>query len=312
MKIKAIALTTLLSLTLSGCAPSSPDSDATNEGISIVASTNVWGDVARWIGGDSVQVTSIIDSFNQDPHSYEASARDQLAVNEADLVLANGGGYDSFMDTLAAAAGSKEVLYAYLPEELEAEDAAATEADSDGHNHDHAAGNEHVWYDFHVVADYAIRISAELSRIDVDNKQEYETNLALFLDQIESLEEKVADLSIKTQGKKVISSEPVADYLLEELKLENKTPASFSQAIEEETEVSPKDLLEIENLIKSGEVNLFVLNIQTASSQIAKIGILAEENGIKPVGLSELLPDGQRYFEWMESNILAIEIALEL
>ena len=312
MKIKAIALTTLLSLTLSGCAPSSPDSDATNEGISIVASTNVWGDVARWIGGDSVQVTSIIDSFNQDPHSYEASARDQLAVNEADLVLANGGGYDSFMDTLAEAAGSKEVLYAYLPEELEAEDAAATEADSDGHNHDHAAGNEHVWYDFHVVADYATRISAELSRIDADNKQEYETNLALFLDQIESLEEKVAELSIKTQGKKVISSEPVADYLLEELKLENKTPASFSQAIEEETEVSPKDLLEIENLIKSGEVNLFVLNIQTASSQIAKIGILAQENGINPVGLSELLPDGQRYFEWMESNILAIEIALEL
>ena len=237
---------------------------------------------------------------------------DQLAVNEADLVLANGGGYDSFMDTLAEAAGSKEVLYAYLPEELEAEDAAATEADSDGHNHDHAAGNEHVWYDFHVVADYAIRISAELSRIDVDNKQEYETNLALFLDQIESLEEKVAELWIKTQGKKVISSEPVADYLLEELKLENKTPASFSQAIEEETEVSPKDLLEIENLIKSGEVNLFVLNIQTASSQIAKIGILAQENGINPVGLSELLPDGQRYFEWMESNILAIEIALEL
>jgi zinc/manganese transport system substrate-binding protein len=104
----------------------------------------------------------------------------------------------------------------------------------------------------------------------------------------------------------------VADYLLEELKLENKTPASFSQAIEEETEVSPKDLLEIENLIKSGEVNLFVLNIQTASSQIAKIGILAQENGINPVGLGELLPDGQRYFEWMESNILAIEIALEL
>jgi zinc/manganese transport system substrate-binding protein len=312
MKSKVIALTALLALTLSACAPSSPDSEAPSQGVSIVASTNVWGDVARWVGGDLVQVTSIIDSFNQDPHSYEASARDQLAVNEADLLLANGGGYDSFMDTLAEAAGKQDVLYAYLPEKLEAEDATTTESDSHGHNHDHSEGNEHVWYDFHVVADFATRISGELSKVDPENKLEYETNLSLFLDQIETLENKVDELAARTQGKAVISSEPVADYLLEELKLENKTPASFSQAIEEEMDVSPKDLLEIENLIINKEVDLFVLNIQTGSSQITKIGILAQENGINPVGLSELLPEGQRYFEWMESNILAIELALEL
>lgn len=312
MKLKGIALATVITVLMSGCAPSSSDSEAAFEGISIVASTNVWGDVARWVGGDSVQVTSIIDSFNQDPHSYEASARDQLAVNESELVLANGGGYDPFIDTLAAAAGVEDVLYAYVPEDLLAEDKAATGADPAGHNHNHASGNEHVWYDFHVVADFATRIADRLSIIDPANASEYETNLSLFLNQIDLLENKVRDLSSSTQGKTYISSEPVAEYLLDELKLENLTPDSFSQAIEEELDVSPKDLLQIENLIKSSEVDLFVLNIQTASSQIAKIGILAQENGTKPVGLSELLPDRQRYFEWMESNILAIELALEL
>jgi zinc/manganese transport system substrate-binding protein len=312
MKLKSIAIASVLSLGLSGCAASAPDAEVPFDGISIVASTNVWGDIASWIGGGSVEVISIIDSFNQDPHSYEASARDQLAVNEADLVLANGGGYDSFMDTLADAAGVEEVLYAYVPEDLQAEDEAAAEADSDGHNHDHAAGNEHVWYDFHVVADFATRIADRLSTIDPDNASDYDTNLSLFLGQIDLLETKVSELASSAQGKTFISSEPVAEYLLDELKLENLTPDSFSQAIEEELDVSPKDLLDIENLITSGAVNLFVLNPQTSSSQIAKIGILAQENGVNTVALSELLPEGQRYFEWMESNILAIEIALEL
>ena len=312
MKIRMLALASVLSLTLSGCAATAPDTQVPFDGVSIVSSTNVWGDVARWIGGDSVQVTSIIESINQDPHSYEASARDQLAVNDADLVLANGGGYDSFMDTLAGAAGVEEVLYAYLPEDLQAQDTVETETDPDRQSHDHAAGNEHVWYDFHVVADFATRIKDKLSTLDPENAPEYETNLSLFLDQIELLENQVAALSSTIQGKTYVSSEPVAQYLLDELKLDDLTPASFSQAIEEELDVSPKDLLEIENLIKNKEVDIFVLNIQTASSQIAKIGILAQENGVNPVGLSELLPDGQRYFEWMQSNILAIELALDL
>jgi zinc/manganese transport system substrate-binding protein len=214
------------------------------------------------------------------------------------------------MDTLATAAGVDDVLYAYIPEELQAEDEAATEADPDGHNHDHAAGNEHVWYDFHVVADFATRIKDRLSTIDPDNTSGYETNLSLFLDQIEILENQATVLSRSIQGQTYISTEPVAEYLLAELKLENLTPASFSQAIEEEMDASPKDLLEIENLIENAEVNLLVVNQQTLSAQIAKIGTLAQDNGINTVALSELLPDGQRYFEWMESNILAIELAL--
>ena len=104
MKSKTIALATATVLLLAGCAVTDSTSDATDEsfsGLTIVSSTNVWGDVASSVGGDLVQVVSIIDSFSQDPHSYEASARDQLAVNDADVVVANGGGYDSFIDTLA-------------------------------------------------------------------------------------------------------------------------------------------------------------------------------------------------------------------
>jgi zinc/manganese transport system substrate-binding protein len=311
MKTKSLALATATVLLLAGCAANDSTSDATDEpfaGLTIVSSTNVWGDVASSVGGDLVQVVSIIDSFSQDPHSYEASARDQLAVNDADVVVANGGGYDSFIDTLAEAAGNSNIVYAYLPEEGKEEDHATEEA---GHDHDHAHGNEHVWYDFHVVEDFATRLAEQLKTLDPENSAEYAANLAEFLVGIESLEERAAAVASSVSGAKVISSEPVADYLLAELGLANITPESFSQAIEEELDVSPADLLEIQNLISTNSVDLFVVNIQTGSVQIDALVELAEANGVAVIQVSELLPEGLGYLEWMEQNISAIEAGLK-
>jgi zinc/manganese transport system substrate-binding protein len=309
MKTKALALATATVLLLAGCVATDSTSDATDEpfaGLTIVSSTNVWGDVASSVGGDLVQVVSIIDSFSQDPHSYEASARDQLVVNDADVVVANGGGYDLFIDTLAEAAGNSNVIYAYLPEEGKEEDHAAEEGD---HNHDH--GNEHVWYDFHVVEDFATRLAEQLKTLDPDNAGQYTTNVEEFLVGIESLEERAAAVASSVSSAKVISSEPVADYLLAELGFTNITPESFSQAIEEELDVSPADLLEIQNLISTNSVELFVVNIQTGSVQIDALVELAETNGVAVIQVSELLPEGLGYLAWMEQNISAIEAGLK-
>jgi zinc/manganese transport system substrate-binding protein len=310
MKTRSIALATATVLLLAGCAATDSSLEATDEpfaGLTIVSSTNVWGDVASSVGGDLVQVVSIIDSFSQDPHSYEASARDQLAVNDADLIVANGGGYDSFIDTLATAAGNSNIVYAYLPEEGEKED-HATEED---HDHDHAHGNEHVWYDFHVVEDFATRLAEQLKTLDPENSAEYTANLEQFLVGIESLENQAAEVAGSVSGARVISSEPVADYLLAELGLTNITPESFSQAIEEELDVSPADLLEIQNLISTNSVDLFVVNIQTGSVQIDALVELAEANGVAVIQVSELLPEGLGYLAWMEQNISAIEAGLK-
>jgi zinc/manganese transport system substrate-binding protein len=314
MKTKSLALATATVLLLAGCAATDSTPEATDEpfaGLTIVSSTNVWGDVASSVGGDLVQVVSIIDSFSQDPHSYEASARDQLAVNDADVIVANGGGYDSFIDALAGAAGNSNIVYAYLPEE--GEDDHATEEDDHAteEDHDHDHGNEHVWYDFHVVEDFATRLAEQLKTLDPENSAEYTANLEQFLVGIESLEDRAAEVAGSVSGAKVISSEPVADYLLAELGLTNITPESFSQAIEEELDVSPADLLEIQNLISTKSVDLFVVNIQTGSVQIDALIKLAEANGVAVIQVSELLPEGLGYLAWMEQNISAIEAGLK-
>ena len=315
MKTKTLSLATVTALLLAGCTATDSTSEPTDEpltGLTIVSSTNVWGDVASSIGGDLVQVVSIIDSFSQDPHSYEASARDQLAVNDADVIVANGGGYDSFIDTLAVAAGNNNIVYAYLPEEGEEEAKEEEDRDEDhDHEHDHDHGNEHVWYDFHVVEDFATRLAEQLKTLDPDNSSEYTANLEAFLVGIEALEDRAAEVAGSVSGSKVISSEPVADYLLAELGLENITPDSFSQAIEEELDVSPSDLLEIQNLISTNSVDLFVVNIQTGSVQIDALIKLAEASGVTVIQVSELLTEGLGYLAWMEQNIAAIEAGLK-
>jgi zinc/manganese transport system substrate-binding protein len=331
MKIKALGIISAMTLTLSACAPVESETIEPFDGMTIVSSTNVWGDIAKSVAGDGVRVISIIDSFGQDPHSYEASARDQLAVNEADIVVANGGGYDSFIDVLADAAGGFEILYAYLPDEHSEEEATAEESTEDGHDHghenehseeesaeeeatedghDHGHENEHVWYDFHVVEDFATRLAEQLGTLDPDGATEYAENLVEFLGEMERLQDDVAMAGQNYQGYSVVSSEPVADYLIDALGFENVTPSEFSQAIEEETDLSPKVLLEVQELLKNKLVKLFVVNSQTGSSQIDSLVTLAKDNGIAVVEMSELLPEGISYSEWMHNNILSIDTAL--
>ncbi len=137
----ALAALAAIMLVLTGCA-GAPEGGASGEGsakrVQIVASTNVYGQIAEQIGGDRVDVTSIISSGSQDPHSYEATARDQLAISRAQLVIENGGGFDAFIARLIAAAGTDPVLITAVNF---AEDAPDSH-EGDGHDADadvHAA-----------------------------------------------------------------------------------------------------------------------------------------------------------------------------
>src|SRR5689334_15091366 len=97
--LAAAAVAALLGVTACGTAAGSTDS----AGLRVVASTDVWGDVASAVAGRHAQVTSVITDPSADPHEYEASARTRLAVSRADAVIENGGGYDDFMSRLVSA-----------------------------------------------------------------------------------------------------------------------------------------------------------------------------------------------------------------
>src|SRR5688572_19335266 len=79
--ISLMRLVSLLvaSLAFTACG-SSDEPEASDGRIVIVASTNVYGDIAKAVGGDRVEVTSILADPRQDPHSFEASTQVRLQL----------------------------------------------------------------------------------------------------------------------------------------------------------------------------------------------------------------------------------------
>ncbi|TCJ34604.1 metal ABC transporter solute-binding protein, Zn/Mn family [Parafrankia sp. BMG5.11] len=282
---------------------SSDDGDAGRESasgssVSVVASTNVWGDVARQIAGDHAKITSIINDPSADPHSYEADVRVQRELIQARIVIANGGGYDDFVDTMLTAADTKATV-------LNAVDISGKES---------AAGeelNEHVWYDFPTVAAVAARVSDALASADPAHASEFEANEKAFTEKLTTLEGTEASIKETAAGAGVAVTEPVPLYLLEACGLTNETPEEFSEAIEEGEGVPPAALADTLALFSDGKVKLLAYNEQTTGVETEKVLDAAKAANVPVVPVTETLPTGKDYVTWMTENLNAVAGALK-
>ncbi|WP_197067817.1 metal ABC transporter solute-binding protein, Zn/Mn family [Actinomyces polynesiensis] len=301
--VVAVAATTALAACStgsgqSGTADESGQSGQSGDGtISLVASTNVWGDVASQVAGDAVSVTSIISDPDTDPHEYQADARTQLALSDATVVVENGGGYDDFVDTMLSAAKSEATVI----NAVDVSGFAATQGDE---------LNEHVWYDYPTVIKVAGAIEEALSKADPDNASTFESNLATFTTKVEGLEKAAAEVKSAHAGAGVAITEPVPLYLLEAMGLDNKTPEAFSEAIEEETDVPATVLDETLKLFSDHQVDALVYNEQTTGPQTEAVLSAAKDADIPVVPVQETLPAGLDYVSWQQKIIDEISAAL--
>jgi zinc/manganese transport system substrate-binding protein len=261
-------------------------------GLQVVASTNVWGNIVNQVGGSLVSVTSFIQDPSADPHSYEANARNQLAIKKSVLVVANGGGYDDFVDTMVASLDSP-------PPVIHAFDVAATGED-----------NEHVWYDLAGVRAVADEIALKLGEIDPSNADQFTANAKTFDGQVADLERQVSELRQQAGGSPIAVTEPVPLYLTEAAGLANRTPPAFSAAIENDTDVPPGVLSETLDLFLNPQVRALVYNSQTTGPQTEKVLNAAKTAGIPVVAVTETLPSGIGYIEWMQRTIAALREAV--
>lgn len=306
------------------------------ERIRVLASTDVYGDIASTIGGEHVEVSAIIDGDGADPHSYEATARDQLAVRNADLVIANGGHYDEFLTRLLDAADGERTVVTAVAEagdendhegdhegedehaDASAEESAAPEADSaqddsaqdDGHDHS-AEGNEHVWYDLPAMSTLATSIGDALSEIDPSHGGEFQANAAQFRSGVADLMERQEMIREAHGGAAIAVTEPLPVLLLTDCGLLDQTPAEFSQSIEEGNDVPVRVLQDTLNLFGDGGVELLVYNEQTTGPQTERVRDAAEDAGVGIVGMTETLPEGEDYLSWMGQNLDALRAALD-
>ncbi|MBB6414576.1 metal ABC transporter solute-binding protein, Zn/Mn family [Streptomyces sp. AK010] len=302
---RCLALITGASLALlAGCGSSDAGGDGSagadssdSSKVTVVASTNVYGDIVEQIGGGHVDVTSIISNPDQDPHSYEADTRNQLALSKAKVVVENGGGYDDFVGRmLKSSDSSAEVINAVKVSGKTAPEGGEL--------------NEHVWYDFPGVAKISDSIATALGKADPDNAATFRKNAETFKAKLTGLESKEAQIKKEHGGEGIGITEPVPLYMTEASGLVNKTPEEFSEAIEEGDDVSPKVLQETLALYSGKQVKALVYNAQTSGPQTEKVEGAAKAAGIPVVAVTETLPRGEDYLGWMTANVDALASAL--
>ena len=297
-----------------------PSPTLTREGdtgaIKVATSTNVWESVVEILGGDWVEVTAIIDDPLQDPHSYEASARDQLTLSEAELVIANGGGYDEFVGQLLSALDGERVFlelvegeHSHLGEEEHADEGEEEHSEDHADEHDH--GNEHIWYDIHAVEEASEMIVEAITELRPESFDSVNRNFDFFMAELENLEIRLEALREKALGLGFIATEGVGNLLLEEAGFLNQTPEALADAIEEEREVPAAALKQAQDLIAGKVVSLVVVNEQQLDQVSDLLVDAAEAAGVPVVELSELISEpGIDYLDWMASILDQLQEAV--
>lgn len=290
----AVLVTGVLAGT-AGCGGSSASAPV-GGALTVVAAENVWGDIARQIGGTHVSVTSIITDPNADPHSYETDPRDAAAVGAAALVIENGAAYDSFLDKLLNAnpVSSRDVL---------------TIAGAVGVGGDNP--NPHLWYSPVYVMAAARAIEAHLASHDATDAAVFATNLQAFLTSYQPYVDALATIHAKHAGTRIAYTERVAGYLVQTAGLVLATPATYAQSIEDGNDPSPGDVAAMDAAVSGRQVRVLLYNAQVTSPVTQKVRDLATAAGIPVVGVSETIPAGESSFQsWQLDQARAILAAL--
>jgi zinc/manganese transport system substrate-binding protein len=271
-----------VALTAAACQGASEDASGD---LTVVATTNVWGNVAAAVAGQHASVKSIEAAANADPHSFEASPADVAAISDASLVVYNGGGYDHWMDDVLARDPAINAVDAYL--------LRGAKDDT----------NEHVFYDVTVVKSVAEEIGKRLSELDAANADEYHSRATEFGRQADEILASQRAIGAAHPSAAVVATEPVAHYLLRNAGIADRTPPGFASAVEDGHDPSPADVAAMLDLIKTRQVSVVLVNPQTESSATQQISDAARRAKLPLVTVTETLPEGVDYLKWQRDIV---------
>jgi zinc/manganese transport system substrate-binding protein len=256
---------------------------ARSTGLPVVASTNVYGDITRQIGGAHVSVTSILSDPNADPHLFEPGTKNGLAVAHAKVLIENGLGYDAFMSRLESAAPSNQRTVVTISDVLGV------------HGHD---ANPHLWHDVPALPKIAAAIEQALARADASHAGVYRSGLRAFVRSLAPLQRTVARIRARYAGTPVAYTEPVPGYLVQAAGLRNLAPPSFTRPIQEGSEPPAAAVSAMTALVTKHRVRVLLYNAQAVSPITQRVRGAATAAGVSVVGVTETVPAGLTFQTW--------------
>jgi zinc/manganese transport system substrate-binding protein len=264
--------------------------------IDAVGAENEYANVLGQIGGRYVHVSSVLDDPNTDPHTFETSPSVAAEVSRAALVVQNGVGYDDFMTRIESAAPSsgRRVIVA--------QDVLGLPTDTP---------NPHLWYDPRTMPAVAKVMAADLEALEPAHAAYFRANLAAFDGSLAPLHRAIAAFKAQYAGTPVATTEPVADYLLTAMGMDDLTPFRFQADIMNGVDPTPQDITLEDGLFAHHSVEVFCYNQQVVDGLTTSIRQTALHAGVPVVGVYETMPTpGYDFQTWMTAEVAAIRDAV--
>jgi zinc transport system substrate-binding protein len=307
-KLSALAAITALGLILSGC--SSSDSNSGASGIKVVAAAYPLEFVATSIGGDLVSVENFTPP-GVEPHDLELTPSQVVTLDGADLLLYISGFQPALEEAAqqSAPANSLDLLSVsglnLLTATEDGHDHGHSHAGEEGHSKEEMVNDPHVWLDPERLVVVAKAVAAKLSEVDPDNSEAYTTNLATFVAELETLDQKFTTGLASCERTLIVTAHAAFGYLADAYGLSQEAIAGLSP----ESEPTPKRLNEIGKEARADGTTTIFFEV-LASPKVAQT--LADDLNIEAAVLDPIegISEGQTYFSIMESNLEALRKAL--
>src|SRR5258705_538138 len=266
------------------------------EKINVVASFSILGDFAKNVGGDRVNVTTLVGP-NSDVHVYTPAPADAKKVADAKLVIINGLGLEGWLPRLVQSSGSKAAIITatngIAPRKL------GSDADP------------HAWQSVVNAKIYAANIRDGLIAADPAGAPSYRANADAYLAKLDALDREVREAvaQIPQARRKVISTHDAFGYFAAAYGVAFIAP----QGVSTESEPSARDIAAIITQIRTGKIPaVFLENI----SDPRLMRRISAETGARIGGtlFSDSLTgekgDAPTYIDMVRHNIKALTSAL--
>lgn len=247
------------------------------EKLPVVASFSVLGDMVKTIGGDDVDVTTLVGP-DMDSHSFEPTPADGKAIASAKLLVINGLGFEGWIERLAQSAGYKGAIVT-ASAGIKTREMAEEE---EGHGHEHEHGHDHhdehghaidphAWQSLRNGEIYAANIADALKKALPEKADAIQSRADAYIVQIKETDQWVRDqfAAIPQARRKIITSHDAFGYFGDAYGITFMSPEGLST----ESEPTPKDVAELADQIKhEGVKKFFVENMSSPRliEQIAK------------------------------------------
>jgi zinc/manganese transport system substrate-binding protein len=296
----------------------SPLASASAEPLKVIASFSIIGDFARNVGGDRVELTTLVGP-DGDAHVYEPRPADAVAMAGADVVLVNGLHFEGFLERLVETSGAKAQIVELtkgveplkMQEEHEAEGEAHDAAAEAEEGHHHGDTDPHAFQSIANAKIYVKNIADAFCAADAEGCDAYKANAEAYTQKLATAEDEVkaAVASIPEDKRVIITSHDAFGYFEHEYGLTFLAPEGVST----EAEASAADVAALIRQVREDKASaIFVESITNA--RLAEQ--IATETGLKIGGtlysdaLSAADGPAPTYIELMRYNIATIKGAI--